>query len=111
MIVVCPAYFGQRHAARAIMSFDAFLTHDWGTDELGRSNHARVGRVAEALRAAGLSIWFDADEMRGDINQQMADGIDHSACCVVFVTERYVLKASGKGEAGADDNWCAPGRS
>lgn len=84
--------------------YDAFLTHDWGQDELGRDNHSRVARVCAQLKAAGYSPWFDEDRMRGDVNQTMSDAIDQSDCVVVFVTERYVTKASGKGPNGSDDN-------
>ena len=35
---------------------------------------------------------------------QMADGIDNAKTVGVFVTKRYIDKASGKGDAGADDN-------
>ena len=85
--------------------FHAFFTHDWGKDAEGRDNHARVIRVCEALRErAGLSIWLDEDEMRGDVNQQMTDGIDDSACVVAFVTKRYIEKAGGKGPNGMNDN-------
>ena len=34
----------------------------------------------------------------------MADGIDNSSVVCVFITSRYIQKASGKGETGADDN-------
>ena len=43
--------------------------------------------------------------MRGDINEKMTSGIDNSSCVVVFVTKNYLLKASGNGANGADDNW------
>jgi len=39
-----------------------FITHDWGSDELGRDNHERAGRVAAALQEAGLAVWFDENE-------------------------------------------------
>ena len=97
---------GNRRDVRTRMpaQFDAFLTHDWGTDEDGRDNHARVIKICHALRdRAGLSIWLDEDEMRGDVNQQMTDGIEDSACVVAFVTKRYIDKAGGKGPNGADD--------
>ena len=42
--------------------------------------------------------------MRGNINSQMADGIDASKVVVVFITERYMQKVNGKGETGNDDN-------
>ena len=85
-------------------TYDAFLAHDWGEDELGRNNHARVTKVNEALKQAGVVTWFDSDRMRGDINLQMADGLDAAAVVCVFVTQRYMDKVNGRGEAGKDDN-------
>jgi len=84
--------------------YDAFLTHDWGTDELGRDNHGRVSRVNRALRDAGYAPWFDEEQMRGNVKTMMADSVDASACVVVFITERYIEKASGKGPSGENDN-------
>ena len=52
------------------MAFSAVLTHDWGTDEKGRDNHARVAAVHAALTVAGLRCWFDEEQMQGDINKQ-----------------------------------------
>ena len=86
-------------------TYDCFLTHDWGQDELGRDNHKRVSAVCAALKQAGYNPWFDEERMRGDINKAMADAIATSACVVVFLTERYIQKASGNGPNGADDNW------
>ena len=73
---------------------DVFLTHDWGR-ELGRDNHARVSKINEGLKKRGLETWFDSDRMRGDIQKQMARGIDNAQCVVVFVTKRYVDKVQG----------------
>eukprot|EP01031_Cornospumella_fuschlensis_P024391 gene24391-29487_t len=83
---------------------DCFLTHDWGKDQLGRDNHARVGKLNGLLKERGFRTWFDEEMMHGDIQQQMADGIDHAACVIVFVTERYMDKVAGKGERGELDN-------
>ena len=79
------------------MQFDCFLTHDWGEDEGGRNNHARVARVCANLKKEGLRPWFDEERMRGDINDKMADGIEGSGCVVCFITKRYIQKAGGKG--------------
>ena len=86
------------------MQFDCFLTHDWGEDEGGRNNHARVARVCANLKKEGLRPWFDEERMRGDINDKMADGIEGSGCVVCFITKRYIQKAGGKGPNGANDN-------
>lgn len=74
--------------------FDVFLTHDWGVDEMGRDNHARVVSIANRLRDAGLRVWIDETEMTGDIMQKMCDGIENSSVIVVFITRRYVEKVS-----------------
>lgn len=88
-------------------SFTCFLSHDWGTDERSRSNHSRVGRVAQELQAHGLRPWFDADQMEGDINAAMTDGIDRSTVVVIFVTSNYLRKVAGQGPRGFGDN-CEP---
>ena len=79
----------------------AFLTHDWGQDELGRDNHETAKKVYHALRGAGLSIWFDEVMMQGCVVDQMAQGIDQSVCVIVFVTQRYIEKVGG---SNANDN-------
>ena len=84
--------------------FHCFLAHDWGTDEHNRSNHDRVARCKKHLERAGLRAWFDEDQLRGDINGQMADGIDRAQVVVVFITQRYMKKVSGKGPNGMNDN-------
>ena len=87
-----------------IERYACFLSHDWGTDEHGRSTHERVGEISKRLQAAGLRTWYDADEMRGDINIAMTDGIDRSQTVLVFVTRSYMNKAAGGGPRGLSDN-------
>jgi len=57
---------------------DVFVSHDWGTDENGRDNHARVKSICRELQARGLKIWLDEEQMAGDTQQCMVDGIDSS---------------------------------
>ena len=90
--------------SQSMILYDCFLTHDWGEDEAGRNNHARVARVCAALKAEGLQPWFDEDQMRGDINHKMVEGIEASASMVCFITKRYLQKAWGVGPNGANDN-------
>lgn len=45
--------------------------------------------------------------LSGDVNAQMANGIEESATVAVMVTQRYVTKVCGRGPSGANDNWCA----
>jgi hypothetical protein len=77
--------------------FDAFLTHDWGNDELGRNNHHRVVQVAKALKARGLPVWIDEHEITANIVEQMCNGIENSNAIVVFVTG-HVGKVGGSND-------------
>ena len=77
---------------------DVFLTHDWGTDEKGRNNHGRVTEVNVALKAAGLTTWFDEDKMTGNVVDQMCGGIDRATVVIVFITQRYCDKVGGSAQ-------------
>ena len=81
-----------------------FLTHDWGTDELGRNNHERVAKVNAWLKLHGVVTWFDSERMKGNIVQQMFNGIDNCQVVIVIVTKNYMDKVAGKSAAGLGDN-------
>ena len=85
-------------------TYAAFLSHDWGTDELGRRTHDRVKRVHALLRQNGIATWLDEEEMRGNIVQRMTEGIESSTLVLVFVTRNYIDKAAGRGPNGESDN-------
>ena len=55
---------------------DFFLSHDWGTDEVGRNNHDRVAKVNDKFKEMGFATWFDQDKLSGNIMDQMAKGIE-----------------------------------
>ena len=78
---------------------DVFLTHDWGTDENGRSNHARVSVINAALKQRGYVTWFDEEKMEGNIVSAMCEGIENTRVVVVFVTKNYMEKLAGHNEA------------
>ena len=42
--------------------------------------------------------------MRGAINNRMAEGIAGSSVILCFLTQNYIIKASGLGPRGEDDN-------
>jgi len=86
----------------AAQKFDIFLSHNWGTDGHGRDNHQRVKRIKEGLMRAGLTAWLDEEVMSDDITNQMSDGIERSRLVAVFITARYLDKASGR--LGLDDS-------
>jgi hypothetical protein len=55
----------------AQQSTDVFLSHDWGTDELGRNNHGRVRTINRILKEKGLHTWFDKEELKGNVQEQI----------------------------------------
>eukprot|EP00976_Prorocentrum_cordatum_P064647 1177570-Prorocentrum_minimum.AAC.2 len=71
--------------------FDAFFSHNWGNDG---KNHKLVGLVKKMLMEAGLNIWFDEERIRGNVQEQMQQGIDKSASVVVFITQQYIQKVN-----------------
>jgi len=72
--------------------YDLFITHDWGDNG---ENHARVVRFNSKLRELGFRTWLDTERMHGNIDEQMANGIDRSAFVLVIITERYCAKVNG----------------
>ena len=80
-------------------STQLFLTHDWGNDENGISNHSRVSVINSALKELGYKTWFDEERMEGNIQHQMCQGIDKTDVVLVFVTKNYMKKVSGEKEA------------
>ncbi len=72
-----------------------FLSHDWGIDG---NNHHRVKQVSEALKSRGLVTWIDEERVVNEIDDKIIDGIDHTECMLVFVTENYVRKVNGGNE-------------
>ena len=73
-----------------------FLSHNWAPDEVGRDNHRRVSIINKELKGMGYQTWFDEDQMRGDIDERMAEGIENTKCVIVFMTKKYHDKVNGK---------------
>lgn len=80
---------------QTVEKYDAFLTHDWGMDELNRNNHERVSKVNKLLQAMNIRTWFDEERMEGNVRNQMARGIESTEIAVVFITQRYRDKVNG----------------
>ena len=84
--------------------YDAFATHAWSKDQLGRCTHTRVVLLVSGLKKRLIKCWLDENQMTGDIVAQMTAGIDDSSVVIVCVTYQYIKKVSGKGPNGASDN-------
>ena len=71
---------------------EVFLSHNWGDDELGRSNHDRVVEINDMLTDAGYLTWCDSEQMIGDVMERITEGIDNTQVVLIFVTRRYMQK-------------------
>lgn len=91
---------GKAQTPKLSTKYDAFLSHNWGMDQLDRDNHERVKAVNDRLKSAGVKTWFDAEKLSGNIPLQMSRGIDNSDVVVVFITRAYMDKVNGD----KDDN-------
>ncbi len=76
-----------------------FLSHDWG---INGDNHRRVMQVSKALNSRGLLTWID--EERSTL-MEILDGIDHTECLLVFITENYVKKLDDENFVAMDFNY------
>ena len=86
-------------------TYSAYLSHDWGIDELDRNNHERVKMAYEALEREGLASFLVDGATRERLDdQQVSDAIVKSAVVVVFLTESYMKNACGRGPKGDDDH-------
>ena len=75
---------------------DVFLSHDWGKDEYGRDNHQRVSLINDELKARGYITWFDKEKLAGNIDVEMAQGIEQTEGVIAFITRRYYEKVNGE---------------
>jgi len=74
------------------MKKQIFFSHDWKIDSQGRDNHKRVHEIVKQLQNYGYTTWFDEEDMNGQIDAAMADGIEHADVVIVCITENYCNK-------------------
>jgi hypothetical protein len=74
------------------MQKQLFFSHDWRIDTMGRNNHKRVHALVKKLQNYGYSTWFDEEDMNGNIDSAMADGIEQSEVVIICITETYCNK-------------------
>ena len=71
-----------------------FFSHTWKRDKQDRDNHQRVYELARNLRKYGWTTWFDEEDMGGNIDAAMANGIDNADVILVCLTEEYCKKVN-----------------
>lgn len=72
--------------------FDCYLSHDLGTDELGRRTHDRVAAIHRGLSLRGLHCCLDSSTMTGNVLEQVSSSISGCKVVLVFITKSYVDK-------------------
>ncbi|KAJ1477636.1 hypothetical protein T484DRAFT_1749965 [Baffinella frigidus] len=76
-----------------------YISHEWGRDQEGRDNHDRVRRVYQQLKDLGIAARFDEDELRGNSTSRGRVGIHQATSVGIFLTERYLQKASAANDS------------
>ena len=49
----------------------------------------QVIRIKEALECDGFDVWMDLDDMRGNIYQKMAEGVQNAGVIIVCMSSKY----------------------
>lgn len=74
------------------MPKDIFISHSWGLDELNRDNHKRCEELSNKLISSGYSVWFDSNEMIGNIDKSIIKGINKTKVVLLCLTLKYCNK-------------------
>tara|TARA_B110000037_G_C17009992_1_gene460883 strand:- start:271 stop:972 length:702 start_codon:yes stop_codon:yes gene_type:complete len=69
-----------------------FFSHTWKNDNLDRNTHSRVKVIANIMKKYGWTVWLDEDEMRGNIDACMVNGIKNCECVIACLTTQYIDK-------------------
>jgi tetratricopeptide (TPR) repeat protein len=78
------------------MAYDVFISYS-------HADGARVRPIIDALRHAGLGVWFDETDIAdfASINQGIAQGLDESKALVAFYSKTYPLRRACQWELTA----------
>jgi hypothetical protein len=62
--------------------YDVMISYQWDSKDM-------CLRIKESLKAHGYKVWIDVEQMHGDINDRMAEGVQNSRCVLLCVTRKY----------------------
>ena len=71
---------------------DIFISNAWGKDELDRDNHERCKLIAQKLIDYGYTVWIDSNEIYGNIDSSIMNGINNCKIVLVCLTRKYCNK-------------------
>jgi len=69
-----------------------FFSHTWKYDNKDRDNHERVKNISQLMKKHGWTVWLDEDEMIGNIDACMVNGIRNCECVIACLTVKYIDK-------------------
>ena len=72
------------------------ISYAWGLAP--HENQCLAKAVKARLVARGFDVWLDIDQMKGDIQDAMADAVTQSSAVIVLVTKTYKESGSCKSE-------------
>lgn len=75
-------------AARGAAEYDVFVSDDWA------QGGARADTITTRLRAGGLRVWRDREDMRQHMLVSMVSGVQTARAAVLLVTRAYVRSAN-----------------
>ena len=83
-----------------------FFSHTWKYDEQNRNTHQRVKNICELMQHLGWSIWLDEDNMTGNIDSVMVNGIRNCQVVIICLTAAYIKKVNRASEDGVTRDNC-----
>jgi len=78
-----------------------FLSYQWDCQAL-------VKAVAQDLKARGYKVWLDVEQMRGEMNQRMAEAVEGAAIVCPFISRTYKQSANCMKELNYSDQLGKP---
>lgn len=69
-----------------------FFSHAWSNDYLNRNTHDRVINLVELIQNFGWTTWLDEDDMYGNIDAAIVNGIDNADAIIICLTGKYCDK-------------------
>lgn len=74
------------------MGKDIFISHAWGPDDNLRDNHNRVKELYNILTQKGYTVWIDTNDLYGNIDSSIINGINSASVILLCLTKRYFEK-------------------
>ena len=75
-----------------MQSHQLFLSHTWKYDESRRDTHLRVMQLCNLIKEYGWTVWLDEEQIRGNIDYSMVNGVRNCEIFIVCLTKQYIKK-------------------